>query len=51
MLNGMKARRHRRSGQIEFVLWKSGESGHTTDFWARAGEGHEPEFVPDRDAK
>lgn len=27
------ARRHRFSGEVQFVLWKAGEQGHTEDYW------------------
>jgi len=28
-----RARRHRRTGEVQCVLWKAGEQGHTVDFW------------------
>ena len=27
------ARRHRIKGNVQFVLWKAGEHGHTKDYW------------------
>lgn len=27
------ARRHRINGNVQMVLWKAGEQGHTEDFW------------------
>lgn len=47
--NGLRARRHRRSGLVEFVLWKAGEQGHEEDYWHRAGDGHE--FIPEMRTK
>jgi len=45
---GVKARRHRITGRIEFVLWKKGEKQgdhvHTEDYWYEAASGHE--FTP-----
>ena len=46
-LDGFKARRIKGTNSIEFVLWKAGEQGHTKDYWATAGAGHEDKFVPD----
>lgn len=31
--NGMPARRHRKNGNVQFVLWKAGQQGHNEDFW------------------
>ncbi len=41
-----RARQHRFSGRIEFVLWEKGQQGNTEDYWAEAGSGHV--FVPDK---
>lgn len=27
------SRRHRKTGEVQFVLWKAGEQGHETDYW------------------
>ncbi len=27
------ARKHRKNGNVQFVLWKAGEQGHTEDCW------------------
>ena len=29
------ARRHRQSGEVQFVLWQAGEQGHEVDYWYR----------------
>lgn len=31
--NGSKARRHRKKGNVQMVLWKAGQQGHKEDFW------------------
>jgi len=28
-----RARKHRKKGNVQFVLWKAGEQGHKEDFW------------------
>lgn len=30
---GRIARKHRRKGNVQFVLWKAGEQGQKEDFW------------------
>jgi hypothetical protein len=30
---GRPARKHRKKGNVQFVLWKAGEHGHKEDFW------------------
>lgn len=30
---GLKARRNRHTGEVQFVLWKAGERGHVEDYW------------------
>lgn len=27
------ARKHRRKGNVQFILWKAGEQGHKEDYW------------------
>lgn len=34
-----RARRNRLTGDVEFVLWKAGEQGHTEDYWHKVGDG------------
>lgn len=29
------ARRHRVTGEVQFVLWNAGEQGHKEDYWHR----------------
>lgn len=31
--NNLPARKHRRKGNVQFVLWKAGEHGHKEDYW------------------
>lgn len=31
--NTLPARKHRKKGNVQFVLWKAGEQGHKEDFW------------------
>lgn len=30
---GRIARKHRKNGNVQFVLWKAGEQGHGEDYW------------------
>jgi len=43
---GSRARRHRITGEVQFVLWNAGERGHTEDYWHRMDESHWPGFQP-----
>lgn len=27
------ARKHKRKGNVQFILWKAGEQGHKVDYW------------------
>lgn len=40
------ARRHRRKGNVQFVLWKAGEQGHTEDYWHDFDSSWWPSFKP-----
>ena len=40
------ARRNVFTGEVQFVLWKAGEQGHTKDYYHRVGNGWEKEFIP-----
>ena len=31
--NNQTARRNRKLGNVQFVLWKAGEQGHSEDYW------------------
>lgn len=42
-----KARRDRRTGEVQFVLWKAGEQGHEADYWHKFDDSWWPLFVPD----
>lgn len=40
------ARRHRRTGAVQFVLWKAGEQGHRDDYWHPFDKSNWELFVP-----
>lgn len=50
---GVRARRNRWNGVVQFVLWKRGDKQgnftYQTDFWHVVGYGHQ--FIPDLPAK
>lgn len=31
--HGMRARKHTKTGAVQFCMWKAGEQGHTQDYW------------------
>jgi hypothetical protein len=43
---GRLARKHRKKGNVQFVLWEAGQQGHTEDYWhnfdSRWWNGFEP---------
>lgn len=43
--HGRAARRNRLTGEVQFVLWKSGEYGHASDYWHRFDPSWWDEFV------
>jgi len=43
---GMLARRNRRTKEVQFVLWKSGQHGHTSDYWIAFDKSHWSHFDP-----
>jgi hypothetical protein len=45
MCIGRPARRRRKTGEVQFVLWKAGQQGHTNDYWHRFDESWWPCFV------
>lgn len=45
-LNERVARRHRKTGECQFVLWEAGEQGHKEDYWHCFGAGHDVYFIP-----
>lgn len=45
--NGMRCRRHRNTGRVEFMLWMPGQHGHKNGYWHVVGEGWPETFVPD----
>ena len=36
----------KKTGRVQFVLWKAGEQGHKTDYWYDMGYGWEDYFTP-----
>ncbi len=42
------ARRHKKKGNVEFILWKAGERGNTEDFWIDFHSDHWRNFKFDR---
>lgn len=30
---GREARKHRKKGNVQFVLWPAGKQGHVVDYW------------------
>jgi hypothetical protein len=40
------ARRHKQSGEVQFVLWPAGEQGHSEDKWIAFDRYWWPTFVP-----
>jgi hypothetical protein len=46
--NGQKARKHKIKGNVQFVLWKAGEKGHTKDYWHDFENGWWSEFKASR---
>ena len=44
--NEVSARRHTRNGNVQFILWKKGESGHYADFWHDMEKSHWDGFKP-----
>jgi hypothetical protein len=32
-LNGQVARKHKKNGNVQFILWYAGTQGHTEDYW------------------
>jgi hypothetical protein len=42
--NGTFARKHRKKGNVQFILWKAGEQGHKQDYWHDFGAGWENQF-------
>lgn len=48
--NGVSARRHKKNGNVQFVLWTAGEQGHTEDYWHNFDNYWWRDFKPDGDA-
>ncbi len=45
--NGVRTRRHIKNGNLQFVLWKSGEQKNTEDTWVDADPCWSRAFVKD----
>lgn len=45
--NMSRARRNRK-GEVQFVMWKAGEHGHTEDRWLAMNTYWWPSFQPDK---
>lgn len=46
-LRGEPARRHPRTGEVQFILWKAGDPpGRAEDYWIRYDSTWWPQFVP-----
>lgn len=39
------ARRHKASGEVQFILWKAGQQGHAENYWHRFDPSWWPGFV------
>jgi hypothetical protein len=46
--NGRPGRRHKKTGAVQFILWKAGEQGHAEDFWHDTDSFWWPTFIPDK---
>jgi hypothetical protein len=44
---GMVARRHRKRGNVQFVLWKAGQYEHKVDYWHDFDRSWWPQFTPE----
>ena len=40
------ARRNKRTGHVQFILWEAGEQGHLEDFWHDSDSSWWPTFTP-----
>ena len=45
------ARRNRKSGEVQFVLWEAGEQGHEVDFWHRMDPSHWYKFKHEKELR
>ena len=44
--NNMPARKHKIKGNVQFILWKTGEQGHKEDYWINFDSSHYSNFKP-----
>ena len=44
--NGKHARRHRKKGNVQMLLWPAGERGHKEDYWHNFDSSWWPQFQP-----
>jgi hypothetical protein len=45
-VNGKHARKNRKTGEVQFVMWKAGEQGHMQDYWINFNSYLWPQFEP-----
>ena len=45
---GVRARRHKKTGEVQFILWRKGEHGHRKDYWHQFDWSWWPGFEPAR---
>ena len=43
-IKGQVSRRHIKTGEVQFILWKAGEQGHDDDHWHRYDHSWWPQF-------
>lgn len=44
--NGRPGRRNRKTGAVQFILWRAGEQGHAEDYWHDTDSFWWPTFIP-----
>ena len=45
--NNTLARKHRKKGNVQMLLWPAGQQGHKVDYWHNFGAGWETLFKED----
>lgn len=46
--NNRRARRNKKTGAVQFIMWKAGEQGHEVDYWINFDSYWWDTFVPDQ---
>lgn len=49
--NGRNARRNKKTGAVQFVLWEAGEAGHTVDYWHNFDSSWWSSFIKEKQMK